>query len=211
VVGRALRLIAAGMALAAVAAGCGTGYNYVKSSSDRTYFKVPDRWTLYDEGAVMERLGGDLSKQQRSAELGQTWRVAFDAAPKPSLNHLASVGAAYPSGLAVVRRLSFDAADNLSTASMRNYFFDVDGALQNNAVDVTQYEELELEGGFRGIHMVARLTRSSGDVLTIDQTTLVDQGNSKIYALLVSCSSSCYAKNRHEIENVVDSWTVRAK
>jgi hypothetical protein len=201
-------LIAAGVVLAVVAAGCGS-YSYVKSSSDKTYFKVPKRWTLYDESSVMDRLGSTLSKKERSSELHQTWRVAFDAAPKPSLNHLGSVRASYPSGLAVVRRLSFDAGDNLTTSQLRNYFFDVDTGLQDNSVNIKQYEELQRNGGFRGIHMVADITRSSGDVLTIDQTTLVDQGNSRIYALLVSCSSSCYSKNKNQINQVVDSWTVR--
>ena len=30
------------------------GYNYVKSSDDHTYFKVPDDWKLYDNDALLD-------------------------------------------------------------------------------------------------------------------------------------------------------------
>jgi hypothetical protein len=46
--------------------------------------------------------------------------------------------------------------------------------------------------------------------MTIDQTVLVDQATSKVYALLVSCSNVCYEHNSKQIKQVVDSWTVRA-
>jgi hypothetical protein len=209
---QAMRLIGAGLVAAFFVAGCaGSGFNYIKSSDDKTYFKVPDRWTLYDEGAILNRLGPDLSDSERAAELDASWRVAFDADPRPSLKHLGDNAATHPSGLAVVRKLDFDAADNVSLNSMRNYFFDVDSALQNQTGDVATYDELQLDGGFRGIHMVANLDMGTDGKITLDQTVLVDQATTKIYALLVSCSSVCYERNHGDIEKVVDSWTVRAK
>ena len=36
---------------------------------------------------------------------------------------------------------------------------------------------------------------TDGSVMTIDQTVLVDQATTKLYALLVSCSSVCYEHN----------------
>ena len=51
----------------------------------------------------------------------------------------------------------------------------------------------------------------NGKVMTIDQTVLVDQATTKVYALLVSCSNVCYERNAGVIKSVVDSWTVRAK
>jgi hypothetical protein len=47
--------------------------------------------------------------------------------------------------------------------------------------------------------------------MTIDQTALVDQATSKLYALLVSCSNVCFDDNQGQISKVVDSWTVREK
>lgn len=207
---RVVTLIGAGLLLALVAAGCASDYHYVKSSEDRTYFRVPKRWTLFDEKAIMDRLGTDLTEAQRATELEQTWRVAFDAAPNPSLEHLAGT-VDHPSGIALVRRLSFDMADSISLNALRNYFFDIDSALQNDQGTLTSYDELQLDGGFRGIHLVADLEVGARGTITIDQTTLVDQATTKVYALLISCSSRCFERNRGEIEKVVESWTVRAK
>lgn len=208
---RRIPSILAGLAAMVFVAGCaGSGFSYVKSSSDKTYFKVPDRWTLFDESDVVESLGADLTDTEREAELDQSWRVAFDAAPEPTLRHLGAAGANHPAGIAVVRNLDFDAADVISLSVLRNYFFDVDTALQDGTGEVLDYEELQIDGGFRGSHLVATL--DVGDErMTIDQTILLDQATTKLYALLVSCSNVCYDDNKGQISTVVDSWTVRDK
>jgi hypothetical protein len=212
VVRRAITLIGAGLVAVGLLAGCAdSGYNYVKSSSDRTYFKVPSKWTLFDEEDVVDRTSGDLTDSQREQVLDQTWRVAFDASPNPTLSHLGATTAKDPTGLAVVRSLSFDDADTMSTNALRNYFFDIDTALDEQTGEVVDYEELQLDGGFRGVHVVANLSMSDGGILTIDQTVLLDQATTKVYALIVSCSDVCYERNAGDIEKVVDSWTVRAK
>jgi hypothetical protein len=205
---RRIACISAVLAAAVLVAGCGSSFNYVKSSEDKTYFKVPKRWTLFDENAVMDGVGTELTRTERETELDQTWKVAFDAAPKPSLRHLAA--ADHPSGLAVVRSLNFDASDAMSTSVLRNYFFDVDTALQDETGELVEYEELQLDGGFRGIRLVANLD-VNGKRMTIDQTALVDQATSKLYALLVSCSNVCFENNQGQISKIVDSWTVRDK
>ena len=192
-------------------AGCSSQYHYVKSSSDRTYFKVPSKWTLFDEKDILNGMGSNLTDAQRQHELDENWRVAFDAAPKPTLRHLGATNAKDPAGIAVVRTLDFDSADSLSLSSLRNYFFDVDTALQDQTGEVVSYDELQLNGGFHGSHLVANLTMSDGKAMTIDQTVLVDAATTKLYALLVSCSSTCYDRNSGDIKKVVDSWTVRDK
>lgn len=203
-------LIPAVMAGAVLVAACDSGYHYVKSSEDRTYFKVPNQWTLYDEEAILDGFGGDLTETERQAELDATWRVAFDAAPRPSIGHLGSAKAGHPSGLAVVHGLSPSVADEMSNLALRNYFFEIDDALESGDGEIVEYEDLALEGGFRGIHLVANLD-VDGRTITIDQTALVDQGTTKVYALFVSCSNVCYDEYRGEIRDIVNSWTVRDK
>jgi len=201
--------IAAVLMSVVVVAGCAdSGFNYVKSSEDRTYFKVPDRWTLFDERDLLRVLGADMTAAERRDELADTWRVAFDAAPQPSLRHLGAPDAEHPVGLAVVRNLDFDTSDKVSLSTLRNYFFDVDKALEEGTADVGEYEEIQRDGGFRGSHMVATI-EVDGTRMTIDQTILLDQATRKLYGLLVSCSVGCFDENRGKIRTVVDSWTVR--
>ena len=203
--------IAAVLAAVVVVVGCtDSGFSYVKSSEDRTYFKVPDRWTLFDEREMLAVLGGDLTEAERRSELADTWRVAFDAAPRASLRNLGAPDAAHPVGLAVVRTLDFDASDKVSLSTLRNYFFEVDQALEGGTADVLEYEEIQRDGGFRGSHLVATLD-VEGQRMTIDQTILLDQATRKLYGLLVSCSVACFDDNRRKIATVVESWTVREK
>src|SRR4029079_16167672 len=107
--------------------------------------------------------------------------------------------------------LTFDDADTVSLSALRNYFFDVDKALEDGTGEVVTYEDLQLDGGFRGSHLVANLSMSDGGAMTTDQTILLDQATTKLYALIVSCSSVCYERNSGDIKKVVESWTVRDK
>ena len=53
------------LAAAAVLSACGgSGYHYVKSSEDRTFFKVPDDWELYDNDALLDASKSDLSDDE---------------------------------------------------------------------------------------------------------------------------------------------------
>jgi hypothetical protein len=200
-----VRVVCGAVAVAALAAACsGTGYSYIKNSDDRTYFRVPDQWTLYDEDA----LTADLAPREREAARETSWQVGFDASPKPSLRHVLDVKSKHPTGFAVVQELDFDAADTLSLMGLRNAFFDVDVAVQNQAGEIITYETLELDGGFHGFHLVADLVADGGRTATLDQTTVIDQATSKMYALIIMCAAQCYADNSDKIDRVVGSWTV---
>ena len=152
-----LLLLAAPLVLAACA---GSGYHYVKSSEDKTYFKVPDNWKLYDENSVLGALKGALSKDEIAQRRDTTWTTVFDADPQPSLNHLAAKQPNYPVGHAIVQPLSAEASDGASLQSLRNIFFDVDTGLDNGGATVKLYEPVDLSGGFHGSHLVAASTES---------------------------------------------------
>ena len=208
---RPVSALGGALVVAVLVAGCASsGYHYVKSSEDRTYFKVPDGWKLFGENEVIKAYGKSLSPRQRAAERDSSWQVVFDASPKPSISHLGDPKAKDPNGIAVVRELSFDDADSLSLSSLRNLFYDVDTSVQNQMGQIVTYEPLELDGGFHGFHMVAEVDSEQGNVVTLDQTTLVDQATSKVYTLLVTCDSKCYDRNSDQIDRVVKSWTVRS-
>jgi hypothetical protein len=194
------------LVLAVVAAACSSsGYHYVKNADDQTYFKVPDGWKLYDEDQLTAR----LTPRERDSVRETSWQVAFDASPRPSLKHLLAPKTKHPNGYATVQQLDFNASDNISLSALRNFFFDIDTAVQNEVGSIVSYEQLEPEGGFRGFHLVAEVQTQDGDVVTVDQTMLLDQATSRLYALIVTCDAQCYDDNSDQIGRVVDSWTVR--
>jgi hypothetical protein len=203
------RLALLTLALGVLVAGCaGTGYHYVKSSENKAYFKIPDGWRLYSQEQILDRAKG-LSPREKQAELDSTWRVVFDGAPKPALAHLFDTRSKHPTGMALVLQLSFDDSDSVSLMALRNFFFDIDGAAQNNTGEVISYESVELDGGFHGIHIVATLDDDRGRPLTINETAVLDQSTSKLYIFIVGCEATCYEDEQGSIERIVKSWTVR--
>ena len=42
------------------------------------------------------------------------------------------------------------------------------------------------------MHLVATIDDSKGHSATIDQTSVVDEATTKIYTLIVTCTSDCY-------------------
>jgi hypothetical protein len=205
--------VIAGVAVSGALLGAcsSSGYHYVKSSEDHTYLKVPDGWKLYGESDVLKILFKNLSPAQREQRLDTSWQVAFDASPKPNLDkHIADAKAKDPVGIASVEELDFSTSDTVSTEGLRNYFFPIDQATQDGTGEVLNYEPVELDDGFHGIHLVANIQDTKGHVITFDQTSVVDQTTSKLYTLLITCGANCYEKHKDKIERVVNSWTVKS-
>ena len=91
--------------------------------------------------------------------------------------------------------------------SLRNLFYDVDAKIEKQTAEVISYEPVERDGGFRGSHLVAKLTTQRGDV--VDQPDRAARpGDDEGLRDRVACSTECYEKNMSKIEQVIDSWTV---
>jgi hypothetical protein len=138
----------------------GGGYSYMRNTSERTAFRLPQGWTTYDEATVLGQSGapqGDVADPIK-------WLVGIDADPAPSVNHVLNgddVSTDYPEGIAMVQELSFAERDSMSFSSLRNYIFPVDQLIQddNNAV-VVSYDDQALKDGMRGVHMVVSFRES---------------------------------------------------
>jgi hypothetical protein len=201
-------LAASVVAAALVLAACGgSGYHYVKSSEDRTFFKVPDDWELYDNDTLLDAASSDLSEEELDEVRATQWAAVFDAHPSPALAHLANKAPNYPVGRAIVQDLSPESADGISLMTLRNVFYDVDTKIEKDTGRVISYEPVERNGGFHGSHLVVQLSTAKGDMV-VNQIALLDQGTTKVYALAIACSVKCYDENESRIEQVMDSWTV---
>jgi hypothetical protein len=196
------------LAAALLLAACGSsGFHYVKSSDDRTFFKVPDEWTLFDNDHILDASKADLSDEEIEQARETRWVTVFDGHPKATLNHIANKAPGFPVGRAVVQDLSPELADEVSLMALRNLFFDIDAKIEKKTGQVIAYEPVERDGGFHGSHLVVKLATSRGDIV-VNQIAMLDQGTTKVYALAVSCSVECYDRDQSRIEQVIDSWTV---
>ena len=197
---------------AVVLAGCGgPRYHYVKSSSNRTYVRVPSKWTLYDEDAILSST--DQSDEAKAQFKRLSWSVAFDASPRPSLDHLLS-GSDHPTGLVQVRTLLPSERDEFSLSDLRSLLLPVD-PLSNEAqlsgdVEVLESKDIKQEG-LHGSELLLNLRTPEGDVVKWRQVALLDPAVRKVHVLAISCDTECYAANEDVIDSVVDSWKVKER
>jgi len=211
---RSATLTAITVCLFALAGCSSSGSQYVKSTENRTYFKVPTGWKLFDEQQLIQD-NKDLSADQKDKILNSSWRVGFDASPEPQPQHVFAPHSGFPVGFAEVDHLSGGDSDAVSDESLRNQFIPVDQLVQNKQLDVLDYQNVNRGGGFHGIRFRARVHSApdspiyaEGPAFTIEQVSLVNQAHDKSYSLITMCSAKCFEKNTGRIEGIMDSWTV---
>ncbi len=204
-------------ALAVVAASCtalsacgGTQYHYVKSTSDRTFVRVPSKWTLFNEDDLLK--ASDDSVETKTLFKKLTWSVAFDAAPKPSLEHLLTPSA-HPTGLVQVRTLLPTQRDTFSLADLRSLLLSYDPlsdeAQANGEVEVLDATEVRRGGGLHGSELLLNVKTEAGEIVKWHQIALTDASISKVHVLAIGCNEDCYSANEGVIDKIVDSWKVK--
>lgn len=188
------------------------GYQYVKNSQVNTYFKVPTGWKLFDEDRIFASQGNALSPQGAVRSRATQWVVAFDADPKPSIDHVLDEGAVHPMGFARVRALGAEEREVFSLAHLRNDVLPLDRLSQQSEdqLELLRRDDIARKDGMRGTRQVHNIRVDSG-WLTLDQTALLTADTSRLHLLIVGCQATCYEQNKKRIEEVVQSWTVDPK
>jgi hypothetical protein len=203
---------AAALALVGLSiAGCSLApqYTYVSDSADNAYFKVPPAWHRVSESSLQSAEG---SGTQEGSYL---WSEAYDANSKPSVDHVFAA-TTRPVAYASVISLSAAERNDISYNSMRDLLLPVTSAARKAAS--ANHEELE---GFaslsdqvitdsdhnRGIREIFDYDLGTSPE-TFDLTVLTNSSTTKLYFLLVQCSSTCFVANYRQISDVVGSFTV---
>ena len=201
-------VVALCLAMAPAVMACeSSGFSYVGNDQDKTYFRIPEGWQLFDENDL---LGNDrqITVQSLQGVSGQ-WMVAFDSSPDPSVDNVLDTSSEHPSGYAQVRPLSEQEHESYSLASLRNAVIPIDQLSQDEGmVKPVSEEEILLEDGIHGSRLVNEV-KIGEELFTIDQTALLDAATRKLYVLVIGCQKECYEANQKTIEGVADSWTVQ--
>jgi hypothetical protein len=203
-----------GAAVFALSACSGSGYHYVKNSTDEgsgTYFKVPEGWRIYDENEFFAKL--DLPPERAKERKATSWAIAFDASTKPTLKHFEQPVTAQPFGIAEVRQLGPEERDAFSLMAMRNLVLPVDELVETDAeLEVLRLEEFTRDGGFHGLRFVFNFRYPEAkQFVTFDQVSIVDSDTKEVHLLVISCSAKCYERKKDTIATVMDSWTVKER
>lgn len=193
----------------------GGGYQYVHDSSTQTFFKLPQAWKTFDEGDLIPGEVRPNPFQQAGNPI--QFLVGFSADPGAQAGDIPDPSSDQPQGFVLVHNLSTSERDQISLGFLRNAFVPIDQMYSKdpNSVAVFVDDENLTRDGFHGSHLVFSVRQSQDQVrqytqsFTVNQTGLIDPATSKVYLLVILCTSDCYQKNQKTIDLVADSWSVR--
>lgn len=216
--GRVSALVALGVSVTVVAAACGSsGFQYVSSSDQRAFFKIPANWKFFDKRNLLVASGQSLSGETNRQF---PWLIGYDSSPSPEVTNVIDTAEAtpYPTVMARVEELPSQTRDNFSISSLRNWVYPVDRLAQVNAAEILSYEDVVLDGGLHGIEMtfdvvlggVSNVT-AGNKVIRVTQSSVVDPATETLYLFMIRCESHCYRDNKSLIDVIVKSWTVKER
>jgi len=203
------------VAVLALTACRGSGFDYIGSPDRKAYFKVPLEWKKFTKHDLLAASGQDVSDATTQT---LPWLVAYDASPQPAADHVLALQAAvkHPVVLAQTVALDFASRDQISLATIRNQIYPVDELVNNDGAEIRDYEELALEGGYRGIRIEydvitqgTSMVTAGNQVIRVHQVGIIDHASENLYLFAVRCEAHCYEENAKLIDQIVESWQVK--
>lgn len=212
---RLLPCVAALVAVATLLSACGSSkYQYVKNSDRGLYLKLPSSWETFDLSAEEAERRPDAIFPPRP------WSIGFDAADKPSTDHIGSESPPQPVGIVRVSPLATaEPRSSISLKYLRSLVLGSEGdldplALASNGqpgLEIVSYDELKTADGHWGTRIVITVTEDAGEPNTYAHVAMVDPGLEYLYSMRVWCEPECYRDNQNEINRVLESWTIQER
>jgi hypothetical protein len=79
---------------------------------------------------------------------------------------------------------------------------------EDSTIQLVDLYDVTESDSVRGQRVIFTVRGEDGRYVTYDQTAMVNNITTEIYRLLLKCESTCYERNRDEIDDIVDSWTI---
>jgi hypothetical protein len=197
------------------ASGCSApDHTYAANTANKTYFKVPASWHEIDAKALKQTATGASPTPGSDSE----WVVAYDAAQAPSVGHLVASDTPDPFVYVHVEPVPTKAGEQVSFDSLRDLVLPVTAtaraAAANSSTTFTDFKlvsdsVLTPKSGLRGVHEVFQYRVRGGPLQTFDETAYTNKEGSKVYVMLLRCSSACYQARHAELESVTASFTIQ--
>ena len=211
---RILTLSASVLTCALMLTGCGTpSRQYGSDSKDGVYFAVPRSWHKITsaELAKQEALSTLPGAAERLALVN--YQEAFSADPKITAKDVLTLSSPKsPIAYARVRGLSDAEMQQVSYNDLRNLILPLttweDGTASSIPPFTVLADQESVHKGGRGVHTIYEFT-NDGVSQTINQTGLLSNNHRTLIMFIVRCSTTCYNKNKTQIEKAVASLTDR--
>jgi hypothetical protein len=206
------RIAAATIALVMLSA-CTPSKQYEGSKSDGAFFTVPNGWQKVD-GAALNKVEAKNANQDELDRLSMvTYQAGFTKAKKIDPKDIFLLEPTKDPVLYVrIRDLFPEERNAISLNTLRNLVLPItdylDGTIPNDR-KFELYDDQEInEVGGRGVSLLYSFDYN-GVNETVNQVALMSNDQNKIYVFIIRCSTECYNKNIDEIDEIVNSFTVK--
>lgn len=195
--------------------GCATpSQKYAADKKDGVYLTVPFSWHLISN----ETLNAREATSKNTGAADRLANVTFQQAYSPSAKYRAKdvltlVAPVSPLVYVRVRNLLPDEINAASYNSLRNIIVPLTSWIDGSDTTAPPFELLNdvevVQRNARGVRSSYSFTEKKQPSQTIDQTTLISDDRSKIYVLIIRCTTTCFNKNRQLLSKISNSFTVR--
>lgn len=208
-----LKRITAALVAVVMLSACTPSKQYEGSKSDGAFFTVPNGWKKVD-GAVLNKVEAKNANQDELDRLSMvTYQVGFTKAKKIDPKEIFLLEPTNDPVLYVrIRDLFPEERNAISLNTLRNLVLPItdilDGTIPNDR-KFELYDDQEIkEVGGRGVSLLYSFDYN-GINETVSQVALMSNDQNKIYVFIIRCSTECYNKNIDEIDEIVNSFTVK--
>ena len=208
-----LRRIAAATIALAMLSACTPSKQYEGSKSEGVFFTVPKGWIKIDGKALAkeESRSANQNDLDRLAMVG--YQAGFSKLKKLSARDVFMLQpTAEPVLYVRIRDLFPEERNAISLNTLRNLVLPTtqyaDGSIENNRNFKLINDQEVVEKGGRGV-LLEYSFDYDGTNETVKQAALYSNDQNKIYVFILRCATTCFNKNRSDIEEIVKSFTVR--
>jgi len=208
-----LKRITAALVAVVMLSACTPSKQYEGSKSDGAFFTVPNGWKKVD-GAVLNKVEAKNANQDELDRLSMvTYQVGFTKAKKIDPKEIFLLEPTNDPVLYVrIRDLFPEERNAISLNTLRNLVLPItdilDGTIPNDR-KFELYDDQEInEVGGRGVSLLYSFDYN-GINETVSQVALMSNDQNRIYVFIIRCSTECYNKNIDEIDEIVNSFTVK--
>lgn len=202
------------VAMALVLTSCGESSRlYATSKSEGVFFSVPKNWHSLSNAALNKYEKSAESDEQESRQSLVKWQMAFSSDPKIKVSQVFTLRPpTSPLIFVRVRDLTSPEINSFSYNSLRDVITPITQLAEGADLGVPDFKILEdgevVEKGARGIQTIYSFS-IDGVEQTLNQVVLQSNDRTTLYIFMARCATTCYNKNKKEIEEIVKSYTVR--
>jgi hypothetical protein len=204
-------MVAFGVLLTGLLSGCTTSVNYVGTSTQDMYFKIPNTWKVFNQTTLQENGWIDPAASNQAALAGQShpvYETVAGANPKVARSVDTQSGP-YPWAMAQVVALDGQDQANTSLAALADENYPIDQLNQDGArVQQLSPTRLLVDGALRGSRVAYQIASQQTGAISFEQVALLNSATDKVWLLDVGCSPACFRDHRAVLDRIVNSFIV---